>query len=220
MKASIKTHLKKYWFTYLLAIAVAILLFMLLNPGKPVVSNKYEQDVLNQRYKDLRDSMHEVNRRDSIQTKVIISQDSAIRSIRSANEATRKKLDKSKSNSQRLAKEIKQAQPEDTSMYAKKVDSLIAENQNLIWLNDQYVEEVQSLNKKVDEQKATYEEKVNDKVKLIADMGRAAAQSNTAYNKLSVQNDKTGKRLTTQKVITKSLVVVVLVETAIIILKK
>lgn len=214
------THLKKYWFTYLLAIAVAILLFMLLNPGKPVVSNKYEQDVLNQRYKDLRDSMHEVNRRDSIQTKVIISQDSAIRYIRSANEATRKKLDKSKSNSQRLAKEIKQAQPEDTSMYAKKVDSLIAENQNLIWLNDQYVEEVQSLNKKVDEQKATYEEKVNDKVKLIADMGRAAAQSNTAYNKLSVQNDKTGKRLTTQKVITKSLVVVVLVETAIIILKK
>lgn len=213
-------HLRRHWMTYLLIIAVIILLYMLLAPGKPVESHRTEADNLNKEYKDLRDSLSEGKKRDIIQQKVIISQDSAIRSIRANNEVTRRELDKTKVVAQRLAKEIKQIQPEDTSEYAHKVDDLIAENQNLIWLNDQYVTAVDSLNKVVDEQKAVYEKRINDKVTLINDMSKGLDNSHTAYNNLNKDNLKLGKRLATSNVVSKSLVVVVLVETAIIVFKK
>lgn len=197
------THLKKYWLTYVLIITVGILLYFLLSGNKPIESHRTEADNLNKEYKALQDSLTAASIRDKMQAIVIITQDSAIRSIRSANEATRRELDKSKANSQRLAREVVDLRPEDTSVYAHKVDELIQENKNLIWLNDQYVSAVDSLNIVVDKQKAVYETRITDKVALINDMSKAADKSITAYNGLHKDYEKVSKSLKREKLKTK-----------------
>lgn len=198
-----KKHLKKYWFTYLLGIAVIILLYFLLSGNKPIESHRTESDNLNKEYKELQDSLRSASIRDKLQAIVIITQDSAIRSIRANNEVTRRELDKTKSVARQLAKEIKEIQPEDTSAYAKKVGDLIQENENLIWLNDQYVAAVDSLNIVVDQQKATYEQRLSDKATLINDMSKAADKNITAYNSLNKDYEKLGKSLKREKLKTK-----------------
>jgi biopolymer transport protein ExbB/TolQ len=203
-------HLKKYWLTYLLAIAVAILLYFLLFGNKPIESHRTEADQLNKDYKALQDSLTAASIRDKMQAIVIITQDSSIRAIRQANEATRRELDKSKSNSQRLASEIKSIQPEDTSVYAHKVDELITENKNLIWLNDQYVAAVDSLNIVVDKQKSTYEQRLTDKASLINDMSKAAEKNITAYNGLNKDYERVSKSLKREKLKTKGAALIAL----------
>lgn len=204
------THLKKYWLTYVLIVTVGILLYFLLFGNKPIESHRTEADNLNKEYKALRDRLTEASIRDKMQAIVIITQDSAIRSIRAANEVTRRELDKSKTISQRLAREIKDIQPEDTSVYAHKVDELINENKNLIWLNDQYVAAVDSLNIVVDKQKATYETRISDKVNLISDMSKAADKSITAYNGLHKDYEKVSKSLKREKLKTKGAALIAL----------
>jgi len=216
----LQTHLKSKWYVYALIIFCAILLYLLLKPDKPVPSNRYELEQVNQKYNAVQDSFAEVKKREEIEQKVIITQDRDMRALRTTNEDLVTKLNISAVVSTRLAKEIKDIQPEDTSVYAQKVDALIAENQNIIQLNRQYVGANDSLSRLVDQQKATYEKRINDQVTLNSQMRQQAAESNAGYNKLSKDYEKTGKRLSTQKVITKSLVVVALVETAVIILKK
>lgn len=219
-KNTLTDYLKTHWFAYVLGITVIILIYFLLSGNKPIESHKTESDNLSKEYKELRDSMAEAKRRDFIQQKVIISQDSAIRSIRSNNEVTRKELDKTKIVAQRLAKEIKFTQPEDTSVYAHKVDSLVSKNQDLIELNDQYVTAVDSLNKIVDQQKSTYEQRINDQVALVNSMSKAATNCNTAYNGLNADYSKLGKQVRREKVKTKVAALIALAETAIIIFKK
>jgi hypothetical protein len=204
------THLKKYWLTYLFAIAVAILLYMLLSGNKPVESHRYEQEQLGKQYKTLQDSLVAESIRDKMRAIVIITQDSTIRSIRASNEVTRRELDKTKTVAQRLAIEIKAIQPEDTSVYAHKVNELIVENENLIWLNDQYVAAVDSLNIVVDHQKATYEQRITDQVALNSQMRTFIDSGKSAYEGLAADYKKVSKQLSREKLKTKGAALIAL----------
>lgn len=112
-------------------------------------------------------------------------------------------LKKSKTILRGLAKEIKAIQPEDTSVYSHKVNDLIAENENLIWLNDQYVKHVDSLNTIVDQQKATYEQRINDHIALNSQMRSLIDDGKTAYNSLHKDYEKVSKSLKREKLKTK-----------------
>lgn len=205
-----KQHLKKYWLTYMFAIAVAILLYMLLSGNKPVESHRYEQEQLGKQYKALLDTNIAIAKRESMLVRANASQDSALRSIRANNELTRRELDKSKAVSQKLAKEIKEIQPEDTSVYAHKVNELIAENENLIWLNDQYVVAVDSLNVIVDKQKATYEQRIKDQVALNAQMRSLIDNGKSAYEGLNKDYAKVSKQISREKLKTKGAALIAL----------
>jgi hypothetical protein len=201
-------HFKRYWQTYLLAAACIFLLYLLLSGNKPVESHRTEYDSLNKAYTSLQDSIKAVNNRDAVQQRVIIQQDSTIRTIRASNEATRRQLDVSKANAKRLAAEVKAEQPEDTSAYAKKVNELIDENTNLIWLNDQYVAAVDSLNLIVDQQKVAYEQRITDQVNLNSQMRTLLDNGATAYTGLQKDYNKLSKKLGREKLKTKSAAVI------------
>lgn len=195
--------MKKNIFIIVLLLAVAILGWMFFSGWGRTKVDTTQTEQLKNEYAALQDSLASHQTRDALKVSVIISQDSTIRAIRAGNEVTRKELDKTKTVARQLAKEIKELQPEDTSVYAHKVDSLVSQNQNLIWLNDQYVDAVDSLNKVVDQQKATYEQRISDQVALNSQMRTFIDQGKTAYDGLAKDNKSLVKQVRREKIKTK-----------------
>lgn len=181
-KNKVVEHLHKHWMTYLLIIAVIILLWALLTGNKPIESHRTEAEQLKKENTELMAKLAEADRKDKIDRQVIISQDSAIRDLRTTQSVTRHELDKTKTVAQRLAQQVRDLQPEDTSLYAHKVDSLAQQTDDLAEQVVKYEGQVDSLNTLYTEQKITYEKMIDDKVK-INELLR------TSYDKVKVSYD-------------------------------
>ncbi len=195
--------MKKNITIIILLLLIAILGWMFFSGWGRTKVDTTQTEQLKKDYAALQDTIVQKDKREHTLVRATISQDSALRSIRASSEVTRRELDKTKTVALRLAKEIKELQPEDTSVYAKKVDELITENQNLIWLNDQYVEAVDSLNKVVDQQKATYEQRIATQVALNGQMRTFIDNGKTAYEGLTKDNKSLVKQVRREKLKTK-----------------
>lgn len=205
-----KAHLKRYWKNYLLLALVILVIYLLLSGNKPVESHNTRYEELSKKIKLLEDTNKVIAKREAIGIRVIISQDSTIRSLRTTNEVTRRELDKSKTVNRRLALDVKSTQPEDTSLHARKTDSLIAENNNLIWLIDQYVTGYDSLLVVVDQQKVTYEQRITDQVNLNSQMRTVLDEGKTEYTSLKRDYDKVTKQVAREKLKTKAAALIAL----------
>ncbi len=201
-------HIRKHWMTYLLIIAVAILLYMLLSGNKPIESHRTEAERLQKENTVLLAKLDEADHKDRIDRQVITSQDSAIRSLRTDQSVTRKELDKTKAIANRLSREVKELQPEDTSLYAHKVDSLIDHTEDLTYLVHEYEGLTDSLNAEVDKQKAKYEQIIDDKVKINELLRTSYDKAKTSYDGLYNDYGKLSKQVKREKFKTKAAAII------------
>lgn len=203
-------HFRKHWMTYLLIIAVIILLWALLTGNKPIESHRTEAEALKKENTVLLAKLAEDDHKFSIDQRVIISQDSTIREIRNNQSVTRKELDKTKAIANRLSREVKDLQPEDTSLYAHKVDSLIEHTEDLTYLVHEYEGLTDSLNTEVDKQKAKYEEVISDKVKINELLRTSYDKVKVSYDGLYTDYGKLSKQLKREKFKTKAAALIAL----------
>lgn len=205
-----KDHLKKYWWGYLLAAAVIFLLYLLLSGNKPVESHRYEYDTVKKQFNAAQDSLNEFKRVDAINRRVIIVTDSAKRSTVAALEVTRKELGKSRSLANRLASEVKAMQPEDTSVFAHKVDSLTEQVGNLSFLLEDANKQYDSISRINVTQQAIYEQMLADRAKAINEINTAYKGQNTAYEGLSKDYKSLSKQIAREKLKTKGAALIAL----------
>lgn len=197
------THIKKYGAWYLFAIAVAILLYMIFSANKPEESHRTESGNLNNDEHILRDSLTEERRRNAINENALIVINNNLRSKNIEADATRRELDKTKLIANRLASEVKSLQPEDTSEYSHKVDSLIIQSDNLTYLIHSYEQAVDSLSNLYDQQKITYENMISDKVKINELIRTSYDKVKTSYDGLYTDYGKLSKSLKRERLKTK-----------------
>jgi len=202
-KNNIIEHFRKHWLTYLLIIAVGILLYMLLSGNKPVESHRTEAELLKKENTALQIKLAEADRKDIIDRNVIVSQDSTIRTVRTVITVTTKELDKTKAIANRLSREVRELQPEDTSLYAHKVDSLAQQTEDLTVLVHDYEGTVDSLSSLYDQQKITYEKMLDDKVKINQLLRDSYDKVSGAYDGLYTDYGKLSKQVKREKLKTK-----------------
>lgn len=215
-----KEHIKRYWFTYLLIAIILYMLYLLLSVPKPIQAHDTENAKLKNENKVLTDSLAEFRKRDAVNSKVIIQTDSALRSTRSNLEVSRKELTKTRTKADRLAEEVKTLQPEDTSLYAHKVDSLVEQVHTYAFLLDDAVKQYDSLNILYDQQKITYEKMLTDRAGIINQIQIANKNVTAAYDGLYKDYGKVSKRLRLEQVKTKVTAVVAVAEAVLLLLKK
>ncbi len=196
-------HMRRHWLTYLLIIAVAILLYMLLSGNKPIDSHRTEAEMLKKKNSELLAKLTASDYKDAIDRQVIVNQDSTIRSLRTDQSVTRKELDKTRAVANRLSREVRELQPEDTSLYAHKVDSLAFQTEELTTLIHEYEGAVDSLNIVVDQQKSKYEEMISDKVKINSELRTSYTTLNNSYEGLFKDYGKVSKQVKREKLKTK-----------------
>lgn len=203
-----KAHLNKYWQTYLLIAVSAYLLYLLLSGNKPEGYNRAEYDERDKVWRLTQDSLRVYMKRDTLQARVIIQTNSAKLQTAAALEVTRRELGKSRSLANRLAAEVQAMQPEDTSVFAHKVDSLTNEVSNLSFLLDDASKQYDSLSKLNTTQQAAYDQMLADRAKVINEINTAYTKEHSSYEGLYKDYKSLSKKLAREKFKTKSAAVI------------
>lgn len=207
-KLKVIQHFKTHWVAYLFGAALILMLYLLLSGNKPVESHRVEYDERDKVWRLTQDSLNEYKMRDALQARVIIQTDSAKRQTIAALEVTRRELGKSRSLANRLAAEVQAMQPEDTSVFAHKVDSLTNEVSNLSFLLDDASKQYDSLSKINATQQATYDQMLADRAKVINEINTAYTKEHSSYEGLYKDYKSLSKKLAREKFKTKSAAVI------------
>lgn len=194
-----KTHLQKYWFTYLVTIALIICLFMLFGGNQSIDTHKSEAANLRQENADLKEQLATSQKTQDSLAGNIKRQDSAITVLRAEQKAKDKELTKTKATALSLANDVKvlsrNADGVDCAELARKADSLQETTRWLIELNNAYVELTDSLNASTDRNKADYDMLLAEKDKTISALKAANEKLLAGYESLFADYQKLSKRV-------------------------
>lgn len=208
-----------YWIIGLLVIAVAVLLYFLLHEPKQLDSHgsDYERVIADNKAFTLREAQ-KLKIIDSLETSGR-SKDSVITALKNEQATTRKSLDKTTANANRLAKEVKELQRGDTSQFGRKCDSLAEQAQNFAFLYEQYKGYSDSLSAKMDSQNEDYVNALEELRKLYTELKQQHEQLLESYKKLFVDYAKAQKSVRRERLKTKIAALLALVGGAAAVLK-
>jgi myosin heavy subunit len=209
----------KTWLIIFLSVAVAIMLYLLLNEPKQTDSHKDDYTRMVAENKSLLASHAILLRRaDSLEADGH-GKDSDIASLKSEKKATQKEADKYASTANRLAGEVKALRKSDTSEFARKCDSLAEAAINFKFLYDQYKEYGDSLTLKMDSQNEDYVKALEERRKLYDELKVKYDALFAAYTTLFSDYSKSLKTIKRERLKTKIAALVALVGGAAAVLK-
>lgn len=207
----------KNWFIAGLAIAVAVLLWLLLSDTKQPDTHATDHAIVQADYKIILAQRDAGLRKIDSLEKAIVKRDSVIERQNKELAIYRRDLDKSTAKAVQLAKEIKQLK--DTSAYGRRCDSLASEALNFAWLYEQYKAHSDSLSTLVDKNNEDYVKALEERRKMYDELYVKYEQLYRQYNHLYVDNVQAGKKLRREKLKTKVAALLGLVGAGVIILK-
>lgn len=194
--------MKKNLLIISLIVVVGICIFFLLQPDKDhdthsdqhaqVVANHDSVDAHGVDYRRVIDSLSIDNYR----------KDSALKSVKAGQAATRKQLDLKTAEARELAKEV-QRHNKDTSEQGRRIDSLVMLVENYAFLLSQYEQYTDSINNINDSLKINYEAKDKERDKRITELQAAYDSLFKAYQQLFADSNSLRKDLKKQKLKTK-----------------
>lgn len=218
-KNKVVEHLHKHWKNYLLVIAAAIIVYLILNGNKGVDTHRTEASINDKDYKAVHDILKESDKQHAIDVRAIIVLGANLRAKNEEAAATRHELDKTKAVANRLSREVRELQPEDTSLYAHKVDSLAQQTDDLAEQVVKYEGQVDSLNTLYTEQKITYEKMIDDKVKINELLRTSYDKVKVSYDGLYTDYGKLSKQVKRERFKTKAAALIALAAVGFLIAK-
>jgi hypothetical protein len=209
----------KTWLIVFLSVGVVVLLYLILKEPKPTDSHKDDYDrVVAENKSLLADHAIALRRADSLEADGH-SKDSAITSLRSEKKATQKEADKYAATASRLAGEVKVLRKRDTSVFARKCDSLAEAAQNFAFLYEQYKKYSDSLTAKMDSQGEDYVKALEERRKMYDELKTIYTSLYDSYITLSIDYNKSLKTIKRERLKTKIAALLALVGGAVAVFK-
>lgn len=209
----------KNWFIAGLVIALAICLWFLLQPDKPVDSHATDYAIVQGDNKILlaqRDAG--LKKIDSLE-KDALKRGPLIDSLKKELSFSRRDLDKSTAKAVQLAKEIKALKQQDTTEIGRKADSLATEALNYAFLYDQYKAHADSLQTLVDSNSVDYVKALEERRRMYDELYVKYEQLYRLYDALFKDHQQAGKKLRREKLKTKVAAILGLVGAGVLMLK-